>query len=97
MRRRVIFYTKLKPPSHLSPLSTFISLRLLLWGGRAGVVSHGLLLHTYMQALYVVLQMALWARYEEVCVRARVCVCLCKGDHSILHGHYGIHYHLNDA
>lgn len=24
------------------------------------------------------------------------CVCA-RGDHFILHGHYGIHYHLNDA
>lgn len=55
-----------------------------------------------MQALYVVLKMALWARYEEltrpcVCVRVCLCVCVRTGDHSILHGHYGIHYHLNDA
>lgn len=48
--------------------------------------------HTYMGASYVAMKMALWAEYKEVCVY--VCV---RGDHSILHSHYGIHYHLNDA
>lgn len=45
----------------------------------------------------MVLKMALWAKDEEVCVRVCVRVRVRKGDHSILHSHYGIHYHLNDA
>lgn len=32
-------------------------------------------IHTYTQALYVVLKMALWVKDEEVCVHGRVCVC----------------------
>lgn len=73
-------------------LSAFISLRLLLGGEGAGVFRPGPLSYTHV--LYVAMKMALRAQQKKVCVCS---ACMQGADHSNLHGHYGIHYHLNDA
>lgn len=85
------------PPS--SPLDIHFPVSVAMRRQNRSCQPRPCVIRTYMQALYVVLKMALWAKDEEVCARACVfvCVCVLKRDHSILHGHYGIHYHLNDA